>query len=69
MGAQRIQEVNMFALLFLLVGVIFLLAAAGRIWLDATPANSPTIDSAATSNVDKPAMFGNISDGSDSHHS
>lgn len=47
MGAQRIQEDTMFALLFLLVGVIFLLAAAGRIWLDSTPLDSPIVDSNA----------------------
>ena len=36
MGAQRIQEVTMFALLFLLLGVVVLLAAAGSIWIDPT---------------------------------
>ena len=46
MGAKRIQEVTMFALLFLLLGIVFLLAAAGRIWVDPAPADSPVVDSA-----------------------
>lgn len=47
MGEPRIQEVTMLALLFLLLGIVFLLAAAGRIWIDAPPVDSPTVDSAA----------------------
>lgn len=47
MGEPRIQEVTMLALLFLLLGVLFLLIAAGRIWIDSTPVDSPTTDSAA----------------------
>lgn len=50
MGEQRIREVTMFTLLFLLLGVIILLAAAGRIWIDATPVDSQAIDSAAANN-------------------
>ncbi len=46
MGGQRIQEVTMFTLLFLLLlGIVFLLAAAGRIWIDATPSDSNRIAS------------------------
>jgi hypothetical protein len=48
MGAQRIQEVTMFALLFLLLGILLLLAAAGRIWIDPAPVDSPVIDSAVS---------------------
>jgi hypothetical protein len=47
MGEQSIWEVTMVALLFLLLCVIFLIAAAGRIWLDATPVGSPTIESSS----------------------
>ena len=50
MGEQRILEVTMFALIFLLLGIVFLLAAAGRIWIDATPVDSPAIDATATDN-------------------
>ena len=55
MGAQRIQEAIMFALLFLLIGVIILLAAAGIIWIDTTPVDSPAIDSAGANNPGEPA--------------
>ncbi len=34
MGEQRIKEVTMLALIFLLIGVVFLLVAAGSIWMD-----------------------------------
>ncbi|ULA60047.1 MAG: hypothetical protein LZF60_190022 [Nitrospira sp.] len=40
----------MFALLFLLLGVLFLLAAVGRMWIDATPVDVPTSDSTAAHN-------------------
>lgn len=66
MGEQRIQEVTMFALLFLLLGVLFLLAAAGRIWIDATPADSPTIDSAAGGSPGRPVTLNNRSEDKDS---
>ena len=52
MGEQRTSEATMFAIIiFLVLGVIVLLAAAGRIWLDATPSDSSNIDSAAANNV------------------
>ena len=54
MGAPRIQEDTMFALLFLIIGVIFLLAAAGRIWLDAAPLDSPVVDSTAAHGSGEP---------------
>lgn len=65
MGEQRIQEVTMFALLFLLLGVLFLLAAAGRIWIDATPVDSRTIDATATDNGSDSATMKKISPGGD----
>lgn len=49
MGEQRIREVTMVALIFLLLGVVFLLLAAGRIWIDATPSKPQTIDSTMAS--------------------
>lgn len=58
----------MLALIFLLLGVVFLLAAAGRIWIDAPRLNSQTIDSAAANTADKSATLKKISDGRDSMH-
>lgn len=66
MGEQRIREVTMFALLFLLLGVIVLLAAVGRIWIDPTPLNSQTIDSVAANSPGEPVTLNNISEGKDS---
>ena len=66
MGAQRIQEVTMFALLFLLLGVLVLLAAAGRIWVDATPVDSRTIDAVPANSPGKPVTLNNMSEGNDS---
>ncbi len=66
MGAQRIQEVTMFALLFLLLGVIVLLAAAGRIWIDAAPLDSPTIDSGVRNNHGESLTLDSTSTGKDS---
>lgn len=47
------QEANMVALIFLLLGVMILLAAAGRVWVNATPgtlkeSNSPATDNPGT---------------------
>lgn len=66
MGAQRIQEVTMFALLFLLLGVVVLLAAAGRIWIDAAPVDSHTIDSPAANSPGEPVTLNDMSAGKDS---
>ena len=66
MGAPRIQEDTMFALLFLLIGVIFLLAAAGRIWLDATPLDSPVADSNAAHSSGDPVSPRHMPGGTDS---
>ena len=66
MGEQRIQEVNMVALIFLLLGIVLLLAAAGRIWIDPTPLDSQSIDSAVTSNPGEPATLNHMSEGKDS---
>jgi hypothetical protein len=68
MGEQRIRGANMVALIFLLIGVIMLLATAGRIWIDPTPLDIATIDSAAANSGDEPATFSSISDGKDSKH-
>ena len=64
MGEQRTSEVTMFALIFFLVlGVIVLLAAAGRIWVDATPSHSSNIDSAAANNVGDPISLRHMPSG------
>ena len=56
----------MFALLFfLLLGVIVLLAAAGRIWVDATPSDSSNIDSTAANNVGDPIPLRHMPAGKD----
>ena len=60
------REVTMFALLFLLLGILFLLVAAGRIWIDATPIDSPTIDSAATDNAGESVAMDHMSERKDS---
>ena len=66
MGEQRTSEVTMFALLFfLLLGVIILLAAAGRIWIDAPPP-SGTVDSATANNPGDPVSLRHISGSKDS---
>ncbi|ULA69800.1 MAG: hypothetical protein LZF62_470018 [Nitrospira sp.] len=46
------QEVNMVALIFLLLGVMILLAAAGRIWMNATPGTLKESNSRVTDNPD-----------------
>lgn len=61
MGEPRIQEVTMLALLFLLLGIVILLAAAGRIWIDAPPVDSSTIDSPAASSSGKPIALNDMS--------
>ena len=60
------REVIMFALLFLLLGILFLLVAAGRIWIDATPIDSPIIDSGATDDAGKSVAMDHLSKGNDS---
>ena len=66
MGEQRIREVTMFALLFLLLGVVVLLAAAGRIWIDAAPLDAPTIDSGVRNNHDESVALNDMSAGKNS---
>ena len=66
MGEQRIREVTMVALLFLLLGVIILLVAAGRIWIDATPSDMPTIDSGPVNSPGKPVTLIRMSQDKDS---
>ena len=66
MGAQRIQEVTMFALLFLLLGIVFLLAAAGRIWIDPAPVGSPVVDSAVSDRSSDPVSLRHMPAGKDS---
>lgn len=66
MGEQRIQEVIMIALTFLLLGILFLLIAAGRIWIDATPVNGPTVDSAEAHNPSESVTPTPISESKDS---
>ena len=62
MGEPRIQEATMFALLFLLLfGICLLLAAAGRIWIDATPVDLPKIDSAAANHGSESTALDRIS--------
>ncbi len=56
----------MVALIFLLLGIVFLLAAAGRIWIDATPVDSQTIDSAAANNPGEPVTLNHMAEGKDS---
>lgn len=56
----------MLSLLFLFLGVLFLLLAAGRIWIDRTPVDSPTIDSAAATHHSEPVRRNNMSQGKDS---
>ena len=61
MGAQRTPEVTMFALLFfLLLGVVVLLAAAGRIWVDAPPLDLQAIDGARVTHPTEPVTIGQI---------
>ncbi len=66
MGETRIQEVNMVTLFLALFGVIFILAAASRIWSDATPLDSRAIDSAAADNGSESAAMDHLSKGNDS---
>ena len=61
MGEQRISEVNMLALIFLLLSVVILLAAAGRIWIDATPLDSRGTDSAVADSPGEAATLKKIS--------
>lgn len=66
MGEQRIQEVTMFALLFLLLGIVFLLAAVGRIWINPASLDSRVSDSAAANNPDESVRLNHIAEGKDS---
>ena len=66
MGAQRIQEVTMFTLLFLLLGIVFLLGAAGRIWIDHTPLHSPVVDSTVANSPGGPVSLHHMPAGKDS---
>jgi hypothetical protein len=66
MGEQRIREVTMVALIFLLLGVIILLVAAGRIWIDATPIDSSTIDAAAANSSSEAVTMARLSESNDS---
>jgi hypothetical protein len=65
MGEQRMREVTMVALIFLLLGVIILLVAAGRIWIDATPIDSSPISAAAADNGSKSVALDRNSRGND----
>lgn len=56
----------MFALLFLLLGIVFLLAAAGRIWIDPTPSDSRIVDSTAANSPGESGTLKHISQGKDS---
>jgi hypothetical protein len=56
----------MFALIFLLLGIVFLLAAAGRIWLDPAPSGSRIVDSTATNSPGKSVTLNDMSAGKDS---
>ncbi|MDR4481202.1 MAG: hypothetical protein R3B37_15820 [Nitrospira sp.] len=55
----------MLALFFLFLGILFLLIAAGRIWIDATPVDSPTIDSTAANNGSESVARDHLSKGND----
>ena len=66
MGETRIQEVTMFALLFLLLGIVVLLAAAGRIWIDPTPSDSRIVDSTAAHSPGESVTLRQISGNKDS---
>jgi hypothetical protein len=66
MGEQRMREVTMVALIFLLLGVIILLVAAGRIWIDATPIDSSTINAAAANNSSEAVTMDRLSESNDS---
>lgn len=65
MGEQRIQVVTMVALIILLIGIVFLLAAVGRIWIDPTPLDSQSIDSAAANNPGESVTLNHMSEGKD----
>lgn len=56
----------MITLTLLLLGSVFLLAAASRIWIDATPLDSPTIDSTTTDNAGESVTLNHRSEGKDS---
>ena len=66
MGETRIQEVTMFTILFLLLGIVVLLAAAGRIWINATPIDSPVVDSAVSNSPGESVTLRQISGNKDS---
>jgi hypothetical protein len=55
----------MFALLFLILGVVILLAAAGRIWIDVPPLDSPIVDSTLSNGSSEAASVGHMSAGKD----
>lgn len=63
MGAWRIQEVNMLALVILLLSVVILLAVAGRIWIGATPLDSRETDSAAVNDSGETVTRSKLSGG------
>ena len=56
----------MFALLFLLLGIVFLLAAAGRIWIDPSPSGSRIVDSTAINSSDEFVTLNDMSAGKNS---
>ena len=67
MGEQRTSEATMFALsFFLLLGVIVLLAAAGRIWIDAPSSDSRIVDSATANSPGASITIPHISGSKDS---
>ena len=67
MGEQRTSEVTMFALLFfLLLGVVVLIAAAGRIWIDAPSSDSRIVDSATANSPVASVTIRHISGSKDS---
>lgn len=61
-GERRIQEVTMVALIFLLLGVVFLLVAVGRIWVVAKPISSQAINSSDSSNPREPVAMSGVKD-------
>jgi hypothetical protein len=52
----------MVALIFLLLGVIFLLAAVGRIWMNAKPIPSRAIDSSDGNDRGEPVALPGVKD-------
>lgn len=56
----------MFALIFLLLGVVILLVVAGRIWISPGSLSSSSVDSTAMDCPGEPAALNNLSEGKDS---